>query len=132
MNFYSCWDPENLRNLRSTNLRIPEDNFIMLQQIYPVEGTPGSNWMESWVGPLSRSGALYNIQKSECGHPVVFVLNNLFYIHFSQHDNKRLQVLFIATSFDSTESSSGYDLEPYVFTRYSRAFWDPKMRVNTL
>jgi len=34
--------------------------------------------------------------------------------------------LFIATCFDWSESSSGYDLEPYGFTRYSRAFWDPK------
>jgi len=47
--------------------------------------------------------------KFECGHPFVFVLNNLFYVRFSQHNNKRLQVLFIGTCFDSNESSSGYD-----------------------
>jgi hypothetical protein len=37
------------------------------------------------------------------------VTANLFYIKFSQHNNKRLKVLFIATCFDSTESSSRYD-----------------------
>ena len=48
-------------------------------------------------------------------------------LHLIQsHNNNRLQVLFIVTCFDSTESSSGYDFEPYVFTRYSRAFWDPQ------
>jgi len=40
---------------------------------------------------------------------------------------KYYRFLFIATCFDSTESSSGYDLE-----QICKPFWDHKMQVNTL
>jgi len=51
MNFYSCWDPANLRNRENRGITVSSSS-----KVFPEEGTLGSNWTESWVGPLRRSG----------------------------------------------------------------------------
>jgi hypothetical protein len=60
-------------------------------------------------GDLSYKGnfVLVSYGRFECGHPVVFILKHL--ITYNSVNTTQNVNMFIATCFDSLESSSGYD-----------------------